>query len=120
MTPKRIRRRKAEKRNAQLQPTKQLKLVTPEVKNSVTKKRGFVKAEPDARTQIVKLNSEKLMNDISEMYDYAKKKGMKNANSGTMGMMKNRAELKMFVDKAKEDGLTNAQALTRFKKQFKL
>lgn len=116
MTPRRIRRKK---KGSQPAPTKQLKLVNPKVKNSVTKKRGFVKAEPDAQTQLIELNSKKLKRDITQVYNDMKAKGI-DGNSGTAGFMLNRFEMSEFIKKAKADGLTNAQALARFKKQFKM
>ncbi len=116
MTPKRIRRKK---KGSPTAPTKQLKLVNPEVKNSVTKKRGFVKADPDAQTQLIQLNSKKLRSDITKVYNDMKAQGI-DGNSGTAGFLLNRFEMSEFIKKAKKDNLTNAQALARFKKQFKL
>lgn len=116
MTPKRIRRKK---KGSPTAPTKQLKLVNPKVKNSVTKKRGFVKAEPDAQTQLVQLNSKKLKSDITRVYNDMKAKGI-DGNSGAAGFVLNRMEMSEFIKKAKEDNLTNAQALARFKKEFKM
>jgi DNA-binding transcriptional regulator YhcF (GntR family) len=73
----------------------------------------------DAREEIVKLNSQKLKSDMTEVYEEMKAKGI-DGNSGAAGFIKNRMELDNFIEKAKADGLTNAQALARFKKQFKL
>lgn len=84
------------------------------------KKKPAVVIKKDSREEIVKLNQKKLESDITELQAEFDKRGLKNANSGTAGFLKNRFELDDFVDKAKADGLTNAQALTRFKEKFKL
>lgn len=83
------------------------------------KKKPAVVIKKDSREEIVALNSVKLQKDITEMYEGMKKEGIK-GNSGTVGFIKNRAELSAFVEQAKKDGLTNAQALARFKKANKL
>ena len=114
-----FKKRKAQKAKGKTTTIKQLKPVNPEVKNSMTKKRKFVKAEPDAQTQIVELNQVKLKRDITAMQKEFDAKGIK-GNSGTAGFMVNRFELDNFIKKAKADGLTNAQALARFKKQYNL
>ena len=115
-----FKKRKAQKAKGKTNPVKQLKPMNPEVKNSMTKKRKFVKAEPDAQTQIFELNQKKLERDITEIQREFDKKGLKKGNSGTAGYMLNRMQLSEFIKKAKEDGLTNAQALARFKKEFNL
>ena len=78
-----------------------------------------MKIKTDARTKIVELNQAKLKKDITAAYNAMKEKGIE-GNSGTAGFMVNRFELGKFVEKAKADGLTNAEALARFKKQFNL
>ena len=83
------------------------------------KKKPPVVIKKDAREEIVRLNSEKLKRDITSIHNNMKASGI-DGNSGVAGFLKNRMELDNFVEKAKADGLTNAQALARFKKQFKL
>lgn len=115
-----FKKRKAQKAKGKTTTVKQLKPMNPQVKNSMTKKRKFVKAEPDAQTQIVELNQKKLKQDIAAMQRKFDEAGLKSGNSGTAGYMLNRFEMSEFIKKAKEDGLTNAQALARFKKQYNL
>jgi DNA-binding transcriptional regulator YhcF (GntR family) len=83
------------------------------------KKKPAVVIKKDAREEIVSLNSKKLRNDVTEVYNEMKKRGI-DGNSGVAGFIANRMELDSFIENAKEDGLTNAQALTRFKKKFNL
>lgn len=114
-----FKKRKAQKAKGKTTTVKQLKPVTPEVNNSMTKKRKFVKAEPDAQTQLIELNKAKLNKDITRVYNDMKAKGI-DGNSGAAGFIANRMEFDNFIEKAKADGLTNAQALARFKKKFNL
>ncbi len=113
MVPKRIKKKKK----------KELPTPAPRMENKVESprpKRKMGEIKKDAREEIVKLNQEKLKRDITELQDEFNKRGMKNANSGSAGFLKNRMELGAFVEQAKKDGLTNEQALARFKKQYKL
>jgi len=82
------------------------------------KRKPPVVIKKDAREEIVRLNSAKLKKDVTEVYEEMKARGI-DGNSGVAGFIKNRMELDNFVEKAKADGLTNSQALARFKKQFK-
>lgn len=107
MTPKRIKKKAAGA------------TYTAPMKNKpADKKKPAAIIKKDAREEIVSLNAAKLKKDISELQAEFNKKGMKNANSGSAGMLKNRMELGAFVEQAKKDGLTNEQALARFKKKF--
>lgn len=109
MTPKRIRGKKKSSGAS----------YTPPMKMKKGSKKPAVVIKKDARTEIVELNSQKLKKDITAAYEAMKEKGIE-GNSGTAGFLVNRFELGKFVEKAKADGLTNAQALARFKKQFKM
>jgi len=108
MTPKRIKKKGGS-----------ASYTAPMKNETASKKKPAVVIKKDAREEIVKLNSAKLKKDMTEMYNEMKKKGI-DGNSGTAGFMKNRAELDAFINKAEKDGLTNAQALARFKKQYKM
>ena len=112
MTPKRIKK----KNKVASTPTSRMEIPKVESPRPRPKMTEIVK---DARSEIVKLNSVKLKKDMTEMYNEMKKRGI-DGNSGTAGFMKNRAELDAFINKAEKDGLTNAQALARFKKQYKM
>jgi hypothetical protein len=111
MTPKRIKR----KRN-----TGSGTMSTPPMKiPNQGKKKPPVVIKKDPREEIVRLNSEKLERDITSIHNDMKASGI-DGNSGVAGFFKNRFELSNFIEKAKADGLTNGQALARFKKQFNL
>ena len=109
MTPKRIRRKKKASGAS----------YTPPMKMKKGSKKPAVVIKKDAREEIGVLNTKKLKNDMTRAYEQMKKAGI-DGNSGDLGFRLNLAELNNFVNKAKADGLTNAQALARFKKQFKM
>lgn len=113
MTPKRIRRKKAEKRNAQLKPTKQLKLVTPKVKNSVTKKRGFVEAAPTA-DEVIKNQSKQMFFKYLEAINTDFPQEM---NPGAYAMGITRFSMSEFLKKMKEQGKTYGEAAELLKKE---
>jgi len=113
MTPKRIRRKKAEKRNAQLQPTKQLKLVTPEVKNSVTKRRGFVESVPDAEQRINSASTQMFYKYLAAINnDFPDE-----MNPGAYAMGITRFEMSEFLKKMKKEGKTYGQAAAILEKK---
>lgn len=114
MTPRRIRKGKKGQGTVNYTP----RMAAPNVEGP-RPRRQMTEIKKDARTQIVQLNSKKLKNDITEVYEEMKAKGI-DGNSGTAGFLKNRMELDAFIEQAKKDGLTNEQALARFKKQYKL
>ncbi len=93
--------------------------MTPKRIKSKGKSKPAVVIKKDAREEIVSLNSKKLKSDITSVYNDMKAKGI-DGNSGAAGFVLNRFEMSEFIKKAKEDNLTNAQALARFKKQFKM
>lgn len=108
MTPKRIKKKKAGA------------TYTAPMKNTTgAKKKPAAVIKKDAREEIVALNATKLKSDMTEMYNAMKAKGI-DGNSGTAGFLKNRMELDAFVESAKKEGLTNAQALAKFKSKYKL
>ena len=109
-----FKKRKAQKAKGKTAPVKKLTPV-----NTSKKSKPQVKIKTDAQTQIVELNQAKLKKDITAMQKEFDAKGIK-GNSGTAGFMVNRFELDNFIKKAKADGLTNAEALARFKKQYNL
>lgn len=115
MTPKRIRRKKAEKRNAQLKPTKQLKLVTPEVKNSVTKRRGFVESKPTA-DEVINDQSQKMFYKYLEMINQDFPEEM---NPGAYAYGVTRFEMSEFLKKMKKEGKTYGQAAEILKNKVK-
>jgi len=114
MTPKRIRRRKDKKSGSKATT------MTPPMKNpNQGKKKPPVVIKKDSREEILKLNKVKLKKDMTEMYNKMKEMNY-DGNSGTAGYMKNRVDMKFFIEEAEEKGLTNSQALALFKKKFKL
>jgi len=113
MTPKRIRRKKAEKRNAQLKPTKQLKLVTPKVKNSVTKRRGFVEAAPTA-DEVIKNQSTQMFYKYLEAVNRDFPDEM---NPGAYAMGITRFSMSEFLKKMKKENKTYGEAAELLKKK---
>lgn len=113
MTPKRIRRKKAEKRNAQLKPTKQLKLVTPKVKNSVTKRRGFVEAAPTA-DEVIKNQSTQMFYKYLEAINTDFPDEM---NPGAYAMGITRFSMSEFLKKMKKENKTYGEAAELLKKK---
>ena len=93
--------------------------MTPKRIKSKGKSKPAVVIKKDAREEIGVLNAKKLKSDMTRAYEAMKKAGI-DGNSGDAGFRLNLGELNNFVEKAKKDNLTNAQALARFKKQYNL
>jgi len=111
MTPKRIKRRGKKAAGA---------TSTPPMKSpNQGKKKPPVVIKKDSREEILKLNKVKLKKDMTEMYNKMKEMNY-DGNSGTAGYMKNRVDMKFFIEEAEKKGLSNSQALALFKKKFKL